>query len=239
MREHLMTDYAFPKTPEIEEAYRAAYRALEALVPPRTVTAEGESDFAEVMSQFRMLVDSAEFAVASQLGPAISWRAPLREGDWGLVLSGVDLDNKAYDFGEFQLGIDAFEGPTGNWHGSALNRAGMAYKRAGRWDHPPDESGVWLLMLAPVSASGREDGTWFYSGRLAGFVIVYDRDEDGAYESVGHIWTATAWQRRGIARRLLAEARSRFPVTSVEGPYTEAGAAFLSACPAPKPPPQS
>ncbi|MGW1682638.1 hypothetical protein [Saccharopolyspora sp. NPDC002376] len=58
-----------------------------------------------------------------------------------------------------------------------------------------------------------------------------------AYESVGHIWTATAWQRRGIARRLLAEARSRFPVTSVEEPYTDEGAAFLGACPDPKIPP--
>ncbi|MCE7008108.1 hypothetical protein LWC34_35595 [Kibdelosporangium philippinense] len=169
----------------------------------------------------------------------ISWRAPRRDRDWELVLSGADLDNDAHDFGNVQLDIDAFEGPTGNWHGSALDRAGMVYKRACRWDFPPGESGVWLLMLAPVSASGGEDGPWFYSGRLAGFVVVYDRDKDGAYESVGHIWTATAWQRRGIARRLLAEARSRFPVTSVEGPYTEAGAAFLSACPAPETPPQS
>ncbi len=234
-----MTDFAFPKTPEIEEAYRAAYRALEALVPLRTVTIEGESDFAEILSQFRTLVDRAEFAVDSQLGPTISWRAPFRAGEWGPVLSGVDLDNDAYDFGEVQLGIEAFEGPTGNWHGSALNRAGMAYKRAAKWDHPPDESGVWLLMLAPVSASGGEEGPWFYSGRIAGFVVVHDRDKDGTHESVGHIWTATAWQRRGIARRLLAEARSRFPITSVEGPYTEAGAAYLSACPAPEPPPQS
>ncbi|MCE7007323.1 hypothetical protein LWC34_31555 [Kibdelosporangium philippinense] len=231
-----MTDYAFPNTPDIEEAYRTAYRALEALVPPHTVTAEGEAHVAEVLSQFRMLVDSAEFVVASQLGPAISWRAPRRDRDWDLVLSGVDLDNDAYDFGDVQLDIAAFEGPTGTWHDSALNNAGLAYKRAAGWDHPPDESGVWLLMLAPVSASGGEDGPWFYSGRVAGFVVVHDRDKDGAYESVAHIWTATAWQRRGIARRLLAEARSRFPVTSVEKPYTEAGAAFVRACPAPEAP---
>jgi len=91
-------------------------------------------------------------------------------------------------------------------------------------------------MLAPVSAGGGEDGPWHFSGRLTGFVVVYDRDEDGAYKSVGHIWTATAWQRRGIARRLLAEARSRFPITIVEEPYTPAGAEFLSACPDPERP---
>jgi hypothetical protein len=51
------------------------------------------------------------------------------------------------------------------------------------------------------------------------------------YESVGHIWTATAWHRRGIARRLLTEARSRFSITTVEEPYTEKGAAFLRTCP--------
>jgi hypothetical protein len=32
----------------------------------------------------------------------------------------------------------------------------------------------------------------------------------------------------------LAEARSRFSVTSVEEPYTDEGAAFLDACPDPK-----
>ncbi|SMC65603.1 hypothetical protein [Kibdelosporangium aridum] len=69
----------------------------------------------------------------------------------------------------------------------------MAYKRAAKWDHPPDASGVWLLMLTPVSASNGEDEAWFQSGHLAGFVVVHDRDEDGAYESIGHIWTATAW----------------------------------------------
>jgi ribosomal protein S18 acetylase RimI-like enzyme len=93
--------------------------------------------------------------------------------------------------------------------------------------------------LAPVAASGGEDGLWFYDGHLAGFVVVYDRDEDDDYESTGHIWTATAWKRRGIARRLLTEARSRFPITDVETPYTDEGAAFLSACPDPNATPHS
>jgi ribosomal protein S18 acetylase RimI-like enzyme len=144
---------------------------------------------------------------------------------------GIDLDGDEHDFGGAVLGAEVTEGPGGRWTGSALNRAGLVYKRACRWDFPPGEAGVWLLMLAPTAARGGEEGQWFFSGRLAGFVIVYDRDEDGSYESVGHIWTATAWRRRGIARRLLAEARSRFAITAVEEPYTEQGAAFLNACP--------
>ncbi|WP_158854243.1 GNAT family N-acetyltransferase [Saccharothrix deserti] len=233
-----MTDYEFPRTPEIEKPYRTAYKALAALVPPHTVTPEETSDFLEVLSQFQLLVDSAELVTAGQLGPHVSWVAPRRDGDWELIISGVDLDDDAHDFGDVQLSTNAFEGPSGGWHGSAPDRAGIAYKRACGWDFAPGEAGVWLVMLAPVSASGGEDDQWFYNGRVAGFVVVYDRDEDGTYESVGHIWTATAWQRRGIARRLLAEARSRFPITSVEGPYTDDGTAFLDACPNPRLPPQ-
>ncbi|XVV00767.1 GNAT family N-acetyltransferase [Actinosynnema sp. CA-248983] len=150
--------------------------------------------------------------------------------DWGLIATGIDLDGDTHDFGDVQLGTDAFEDLDGRWGGSALDRAGMAYKRACGWDFAPSEAGVWLVMLAPVSGIGGEDGQWFYNGRVVGFLIVYDRDGDGMYESVGHIWTASAWQRRGIARSLLAEARSRFPIASVEGPYTEDGTAFLDAC---------
>lgn len=229
-----MGDYQFPSTPKLEEAFRAAYRALAALVPPNAVTSEGESSFVEVLSQFRFLVDGADLAVAAQLGPRISWQAPRPDGDWDLVMSGIDLDEGTCDFGDVVLGRDAFRGPTDAWHGSALDRAGLVYKRACRWDFSPGEAGVWVVMLAPVAASGGEDGLWFYDGHLAGFVVVYDRDEDDVYESIGHIWTATAWQRRGIARRLLAEARSRFPITDVEKPYTDKGAAFLNACPDPK-----
>jgi ribosomal protein S18 acetylase RimI-like enzyme len=224
-----MGDYQFPRTPELEEAFRTAYRALAALMPPNTVTPERETSFAEVLSQFRTLVDRADLALAAQLGPRISWQAPRPDGSWELVVSGVDLDGDAHHFGDVVLGRDAFEGPTEAWHGSALDRAGVVYKRACGWDFPPGEAGVWLVMLAPVEASGGEDGLWFYSGHLAGFVVVYDRDEDDVHESIGHIWTATAFQRRGIARRLLTEAKSRFPITNVEKPYTDEGAAFLRA----------
>jgi hypothetical protein len=38
-----------------------------------------------------------------------------------------------------------------------------------------------------------------------------------------------AWRRRGIARRLLQEAGSRFDVGEIERPYTEDGEAFVRA----------
>ncbi|MBN9757864.1 GNAT family N-acetyltransferase [Pseudonocardia sp. Ae717_Ps2] len=67
----------------------------------------------------------------------------------------------------------------------------------------------------------REGNLSVFNGHLTGFVVVHDRDNDGDYETVAHIWTAVAWRRRGIARRLLAEARSRFSVTAFEEPYTK------------------
>jgi hypothetical protein len=44
---------------------------------------------------------------------------------------------------------------------------------------------VWLVMLAPVSASSGQDNPWSYGDCLAGFVVVYDRDENDAYELAG------------------------------------------------------
>jgi hypothetical protein len=176
--ERLMTNYEFPKTPEIENAYRAAYKALSALAPGM-VTVEEETSFPEVLSQFPFLLDRADLATTAHLGPSVSWQASRHDDDWDLAVSGIDLDGDEHDFGGAVLGEEVTEGPDGRWHGSALNRAGLAYRRACGWDFAPGESGVWLLMLAPVAASGGEEGLWFFSGRLAGFVVVYDRDEDG------------------------------------------------------------
>jgi hypothetical protein len=64
---------------------------------------------------------------------------------------------------------------------------------------------------------------------LVGFLIVHDRDEDGNYEAVAHIWTAALWRRRGIASHLLDQARRRFPIVAIEGPPTELGAALVTA----------
>jgi GNAT superfamily N-acetyltransferase len=107
--------------------------------------------------------------------------------------------------------------------------AGRVYRRACGWDFPPGEGGVWLLMLAPVAGVGGEDGPWSYTGHITGFVVMSDRDEDGSYEAVSHIWTASRWRRRGIAQQLLAEAKSRFEFTEIEKPYSPDGDAFLKA----------
>jgi GNAT superfamily N-acetyltransferase len=228
-----MADYEFPEAPEIEAAYRAAQQALLGIIPPERTYGDGEDylDVTELISHFRTVLDEAEMTVAGRLGPLISWRGPHREGDWNLIAAGIDLEGSGRDFGDADLDEGAIEGPDGMWHGSPLERAGYAYKREAGWDFTPDETGVWVLMLAPRSASGgsEDDRPWFYNGHLVGFVILQDRDNDGNYESVAHIWTASAWRRRGIARRLLAEAKSRFAIAGVEGPYTDDGDAFLRA----------
>jgi hypothetical protein len=138
-----------------------------------------------------------------------------------------DLDAGTRDSGPVKIGRSVVEGPERDWEGSALERAARAYRRACGWDFAPDESGIWLLALAPVSGSGPDDGPWSYQGSLVGFIILYDRNGDGSYEAVGHLWTAATWRRRGAAPRLLAEARSLHQITTIEEPYTRDGAAFL------------
>lgn len=228
-----MADYEFPEDPQIEGVYRTAYRALGDLVSIKhAMHVEDENlILSEVISHMRSVVDEAEMTVAARLGPLISWSGPRREGDWSLIAASADLDSGGRDFGDVKLASSAFEGSGGGWHGSAMDSAARAYKREAGWDFAPGEGGVWLLMLAPVSGSGSPDGDrpWFYSGHLVGFVVLHDRDDDDVYESVAHIWTASAWRRRRIARRLMDEARSRFSFTGVEGPYTEDGGAFLRA----------
>lgn len=224
-----MANYEFPTTPEIDRAYRSASAALAALLPQHTTANDQPEDVVELLSRWPRLVSEAELFVTAQLGPTVSWTGPPWECYWDLIAAGVDLDDNGHDFGEIELGEDAFEGANGRWSGSAFDQAALVYKRACGWDFAPDEAGVWLVMLAPTGAIGGEDGPWSFSGRLTGFVIVYDRDQDGAYEAVGHIWTAAAWRRRGIAQRLVHEARSRFPIAIVEPPYTSDGAAFLEA----------
>jgi ribosomal protein S18 acetylase RimI-like enzyme len=224
-----MADYEFPEAPEIESAYRAAQRALLGIIPSERTLGGAEDDLllTELISHFRNLLDEAELAVAERLGPLISWRGPRHDGGREPIVAGVDLDDLSEGFGEATFVDEPFE----DWHGSPLERAAHAYKREAGWDFTPDDAGIWVLMLAPVSASGDAEGDrpWLYSGHLIGFVILRDRDEDGRYESVAHMWTASAWRRRGIARRLLAEARSRFPITIVERPYTSDVDAFLEA----------
>ena len=201
--------------PEIERAYQAAHRALGVTVPRDfCLSPISHVGIAEVISPF--------------LGPAIYWHASQAE-DWELTMACVDADHQR-DHG-FGVVVDASEYDF-EYPGSALNRAARAYRSAAGWDYStPEDGGIWLLMLAPVAAiTGGDDSLpWRCFGHLAGFVILYDRDEDGVYEAVGHAWTAEVWRRRGIARRLLEEARSRFRATTLEGPYTKHGAALVEA----------
>jgi GNAT superfamily N-acetyltransferase len=222
-------DYVFPETPELEAAYRRAHRALEPLLAGVSYVPEEELLFTEVLSQFDAIVNQASMAVAAELGPRIGWKAPRTEG-FSLALAGIDLDALgSRDFG-IRLDRGAFQGPDGSWSDSALDRAARAYRRECRWDFAPDESGVWLLVLAPTRGmGGADDGLWWYDGHLAGFAVLHDRDDDEAYESVAHVWTAKAWRRRGIATRLLREAEQRFAYKNIEGPVTESGAALIAA----------
>jgi ribosomal protein S18 acetylase RimI-like enzyme len=85
-------------------------------------------------------------------------------------------------------------------------------------------------MLARVEAVGsqpvlnRKRRPAFLSGHLIGLAITYDQPE-----GVSHVWTARAWRRRGIASRLLDEARSRFGSDRLRGPFTSDGAALRRA----------
>jgi GNAT superfamily N-acetyltransferase len=224
---YLMDDYTFPEVPQLEQALRAAHRALEG-ISPRGLFAPEEDlrGISEVISQFPTMVDNAQNAIAAQFGPRISWRAPFEEG-WKLIVAAVDFDSGMFEIGDMEFYESAFEGPGGDWIDSPLNRVARAYQREAGWDFAPDQTGIWLLMLAPTDKIGGDDDT-SWSGHVVGFLVIQDRDEDDTYESIAHIWTATAWRRRGIARQLLDEAKARFAVAGVEGPYTEDGAAFLA-----------
>jgi hypothetical protein len=65
----------------------------------------------------------------------------------------VSLDGGDSSSGNVRIGRDAYEGIDETWHRSALEYAGRIYRRACGWDFPPGEGGVWLLMLAPSTAS--------------------------------------------------------------------------------------
>lgn len=247
MDEHAVegaTDYDFPEVPETESALREAYRALQRVVAPGItdsrqfiersgLTPEDMLEAPEVLAQFPSIAARAERVVDAQVGPCIGWAdRPLRRGEpFRLVLAGVDLDGGDFDFG-VKLGSSAYGDYGDDWSDSALGRAASAYRKEAGWDFAPGSAGIWLLMLAPRSAMGASDGDddWSYYGNLAAFVILYDRDEDGDYENIAHIWTAAAWRRRGIARQLVGEAGRRFGAVRAEGPFSDDGESLLRAC---------
>lgn len=222
-----MGEYRIPRTPEIEEAYRAAHRALEAIMP-ETFGFLPEADLwcEGVLAQFPLLVDEAALVVAAHLGPYIAWQEEPHRGDFDLVPAGLDLDND----GELGFGPTLDDLATAADDGdSSLEQAAQIYRADAGRDLAPELAGIWLLMLAPSAGTTSEIEPWDCAGHLAGFMILYDRDEDGTYETIGHIWTARAWRRRGIARQLLHEARSRFRARRFDSPFSEDGMAFVEA----------
>ena len=222
-----MNDDEFPSVPDIEAAYRAAHAALVPLVGCGHPSPEADGDDITILlSHLPLVFQQLEQVVAARVGPRISWQAPHRDG-WDLVTICVDLDESAYDYGGRLADIEY--GPW-NHDDIALDRASKAYRRECGWDHAPGSAGVWLLKLAPVSSFGSadDDNRW-YSGFLTAFLILHDRDDDGHYESVAHMWTAQDWRRRGVASDLLREAQVRFAFDNVEGPLTDAGRAVVHA----------
>jgi len=222
-----VNDYRIPEIPEIEQAYRGAHRALETIMPESFgFLPEADLECGSVLSQLPLLVDEAALVVAAHLGPYIGWQAEPHRGDLHLVPAGLDLDND----GELGFGPTLDELATAADYGdSSLEQAAQIYARDAGRDFASELAGIWLLMLAPVSGVASDTDLWDCAGHLAGFMILYDRDEDGTYETVGHMWTARAWRRQGIARHLLHEARSRYGTSRFEGPFSADGEAFVDA----------
>ena len=72
-RQATVGNYRIPEIPEIEQAYRAAHRALEAIMPESFgFLPEADLYDSQVLSQFPLLVDEAALVVAAHLGPYIA-----------------------------------------------------------------------------------------------------------------------------------------------------------------------
>jgi hypothetical protein len=221
-----------PEAASLARGYRDAYRALRAIVDELTAHCLPAEPLTldQLLDEFERVADAARTVYICELGPRIGWEEPClgERATWQLRTYCIDRDSGQHGdqrdrFITGELG-DGFEG-------SGLDLAARAYRRECGWDRPPGDGGIWLVGLHPtcwVGADGDQERS--ARGNLVGFLIVHDRDEDGQYESVAHIWTATRWRRRGIASHLLGQARARFPIAQIEGPATEAGAALVGAC---------
>ena len=215
--------------PEFERAYRVAFRALRLDVRRRDPDggARGQPGRSLVARlRLRHVFDGAMMAFAVERGPFCLWRGD--HDDWSPVTLVVDCDTdehtNANEAGELLWDGDDFPG-------SGLGRAASAYRRECGWDFPPGDAGVWLVAACPYSAFRGGTEEWTISGNLAAFAVLHDRDDDGRYESLAHVWTARGWRRRGLAARLLHEAYSRFGVTEIEHPMTDDGDALIKASP--------
>lgn len=175
----------------------------------------------DFLDDFNTIVDRLRDEYDAVLGPRISLEGPQNIPFAPGVVVACDLDGG--DDGEGLRLADTFE-----WEDSALRRASLMYRRECGWDFAPGEAGIWLAYCVLTSSLGGRD--WCcYQANMVGFAILYDRDEDGQHESLGHMWTAKIARRKGVATQLLARARQDFPVRTVEGPTTKEGRALLDA----------
>ena len=176
----------------------------------------------ELRSDFDTIVEAVRNEYDAVLGPTVELLGP-RDVDLGRgTVVAFDFD----DFDDAESGLrlpDGFE-----WTQSAFAKAALLYKRECGWDFAPGEAGVWLAYFIFTESMGSESA-FFYHGNLVGFAILQDRDEDGRYESIAHVWTAKAARRKGVARELVAQARRDFPVRTVEAPFTKPGGALIGA----------
>jgi ribosomal protein S18 acetylase RimI-like enzyme len=215
---------------EVRAAYRTLLPVVRQLYPPSRYAGfcytEADEEFLPyVLGDLKDAVRYVAEGVEAELGVPMSWPGPDPGDGWAYTLRVlvVDTDDNWFDDPE---DVWAYYDSDG-FPDSPLDRAGVRYKRECGWDFSPGEGGVWVVAVAPHGWSGGEE-SGSYGGYLVSFVVVYDRDKDGEYESIGHLWTASAWRRRGIARALVTRARELFPITTVEGPYTADGKALLA-----------
>jgi hypothetical protein len=147
-----------------------AHRALEGIWPQDDsfVPEAKLQSTHDAIAQFASLADRANMTVAAYLGPAISWEANQREAQFELTVAGIDFTDDSHSFGA-KMRTPSREGCSDEWSGSPLDLAAGIYRREAGWDFCPDDSGMWLLMLAPESGYNTDSG-WIYSGHLAGFV---------------------------------------------------------------------
>lgn len=206
-----------------ERPIRDAYRALRAIVPSdyATVPADDDEDLSTIVDELDTVYRLANEAIHAERGPRMSWLGEQEGDQWPIDVLVIDVDTDTHTDPVGVYGPEEWE--PDEWNQSALARAAYAYKRECRWDASPGPAGVWLVAAAPYR--------WImgtYYGNLAGFLVVHDRDGDGQYESIAHMWTASAWRRRGVAAQLVNAARDRFPISDVEGPITGNGTALLA-----------
>ncbi len=222
-----MTDDPRLNSP-LEANMRAAYQALRALIPHDYLLGPDDADLPGIISELPDVLRLVQDRCAAELGAPISWTGPWPHEDWAPLDLQVDFDDG--DLDSPGITFRDLDRPVGEWSQTAFAQAARAYKRECGWDFAPGEAGIWLLRVAPYSASGDGDAAdAFVGGHLIGFAIVHDRDEDGEYESLAHLWTATGWRRRGVAAELVRRAREQFPIKTVEEPVTDRGAVLLSA----------